>query len=311
MTPSPGPSAGPPGRAALLALALVLAGCAAEPTRRPRVVPADHNGEFTTWWSDEIVKEHGTYEAGQRNGEIEVFHKEGGRHYTGEFVAGKPEGTLTTWHEDGTLASVAEYKEGVLDGSHMSYAAGTGDLIESAEYRMGRRHGQLQQWRAGGAPTLEAHFEDDLPVGRWRHWDPIGRLVREERYWVVGGEPAGRLETMFASNGEVSVQTLLTRHGDEWSGWQTTWHDNGRQASLVELLDGRTHGRDAAWDRTGRLVSEGRRAEGKRVGRWTFFGERGEVSRTEYYEAGELVPEPTAPGAPSGDGGPGAGQGED
>ena len=280
--------------ALVLSLGLILPACEAPPGRRSTAVPIGHEGPFTTWWTDKQFKERGTYLAGQRNGQIDVFYKSGTLHYTGMFVLGQPDGLITTYHPDGQLASTENFDRGRLHGERSRYSATKGELVERIEYQNGIKHGVEEQWGETGRLTLQGEWTSGLPSGVWKHWDPIGRLVREERYWLVGGIPTGYLESVFTSGGIASVQTIRTRtrsgNRDIWAGWVTTWHDNGQQASLVEYEDGLMHGRDASWDRTGRLVSEGRRENDKRTGSWTFFGSRGEGARTVLYLDGEIVP---------------------
>ncbi len=288
------------------ALAVVLlAACSSTPARRPRAVPVGYEGAFTTWWSDDIVKEEGAYVAGRRHGEIEVFYKDGSPHMSGEFLDGKPHGELTTWHPGGAgVAVVEEFDHGVLDGERVVRAATTGVVVERTRYAGGVRDGRDERWRDDGSRVFEGRWARDLPVGRWRHWDPIGRLSREEHYWVTAGVPTGYLETVFASDGVTTAQTLMLRDGDEWAGRVTTWHDNGQQQSLVEYRGGERHGRDVSWDRGGRLVAEGRREHDLRTGSWTFFGKPGEGARTVVYADDEPVapaPGEPAPTAPDGD----------
>jgi antitoxin component YwqK of YwqJK toxin-antitoxin module len=266
----------------LLVLALLM-GCAGPPVKRPRSVPVGYNGELVLYWKDEVVKERGTYVEGLREGEIEVFHKDGNLHFHGQFLNDRPHGELTNYHPNGLVATVEQFTYGVLDGTRTAYSANTGKMVESVEYVAGIKNGDEYRWRDEGRKEFVGHWTGNLPSGKWRHWDPIGRMVSEEHYWIIGGVPTGYLETVYAADGIASVQTLKRREADVWEGWVTTWHGNGRQASLLEERGGLGNGRDVSWDRTGRLVSEGLRENGDRMGQWTFFGQLGEEVRTVVY----------------------------
>ncbi len=272
--------------ASLLLLAGMLLcqlGCSMAPVKKPRAVPIGYEGEFTTWWSDAVVKERGHYLAGERHGEVERFYKDGELEFEGHFERGKRHGKLMTYHPGGTLALVENFEQDRLTGPRQLFSEKTGELVERVEYRAGSRHGMEQHWRDSGRKESEGQWQNELPVGTWRHWDPIGRLVREETYWLISGVPTGYLETVYAAGGVASVQTLMRRAGTDWEGWVTTWHENGRQQSLVENRGGARNGRDVSWDTSGRLVAEGLRKEDKRWGTWTFFGLPGDDARTTVY----------------------------
>jgi len=288
---------------ALVGFGALLPGCESMPAHHPRIVPAHYDGSFTTWWNDKVIKEVGTYEAGLRHGDIEVYHPTGTLQMQGHFVHGLPEGELRTFHPNGSLAGLETYRGGRLDGVRERYSPTTGVVVERTEFVEGTKHGLDEQWLENGVRVLEGHWSHDLPTGPWRHWDGVSRLAREEHYWIAGGVPSGYLETVYATDGKVSVQTLMTQHDSLWKGWQTTWHDNGRQAGFVEYEGDQRQGRDLSWDRSGALVAEGLRVHDKRSGPWTFFGGRGEVARTVVYEDGNELPAPGATAeAPPSDG---------
>jgi antitoxin component YwqK of YwqJK toxin-antitoxin module len=76
-------------------LALLLAGCMSSgthPASHPRRVPTDYSGDYTTWWSDERVREEGTYKEGRRDGHVTGFYPDGSLAFEGEFRDGVPIG---------------------------------------------------------------------------------------------------------------------------------------------------------------------------------------------------------------------------
>src|SRR5258705_4708505 len=88
-------------------LALLLAGCASsgtQPAPHPRRVPTDYTGPYTTWWSDERVREEGTYKEGRRDGHVKGFHPDGSLAFEGEFRDGAPLGQLVQNAPGGTRA---------------------------------------------------------------------------------------------------------------------------------------------------------------------------------------------------------------
>lgn len=269
-------------RSCLAILALTLA-CVGPPEERVRTVPLGYDGYMVTWWNASSVKERGAYVGGLRQGRVEAFHKDGTPHFHGVFVLGRPDGELMTYYPNGFLSSVENYDNGLLEGSVQRFSGKTGELLEFTEYSGGLKNGLEQRWGPTGELVFEGHWARNVPSGKWRHFDALGRLVRDEHYWIVDGAPVGYLETIYAVDGVASAQTLKRFDGDVWAGWVTTWHANGRQSSLVEERAGLGNGRDVSWDKTGRLVAEGWRVNGERDGVWTFFGLPGEEVRTVVY----------------------------
>jgi antitoxin component YwqK of YwqJK toxin-antitoxin module len=283
-----------------LCILFFLAACESSTARRPRAVPLGYTGDFSTWWNDENIKEVGTYLEGLRQGDVQTFYADGTLQLSGEFVGGQPEGVVHMFHPNGVEASSETFVEGQLQGQRQLFD-GAGALVGQSDFVGGKQHGVERLWSASGQQVLEGSWHQGLPVGHWRHWQ-FGRIQREEHYWMSHGVPAGYLETVFGGGGSVSNQTLMTKHDEVWSGWVTTWHHSGRQASLVDIREGMRHGRDMSWDSTGRLTAEGHRVDDKRTGTWTFFGGRGEAARRVVYADGEeLLPSGTTPGTAASD----------
>src|SRR5262245_23499913 len=92
-------------------LALLLAGCmsgGASSLPHPRRVPADYTGPFTTWWSDDRVREEGTYKEGRRDGHVKGFHPDGSLAFEGEFRDGAPVGQVVQNAPGGARAIVQQ-----------------------------------------------------------------------------------------------------------------------------------------------------------------------------------------------------------
>lgn len=279
-------------------LLLVLASaCSSTNKQRSRNLLPDHDGAYTLWWNDDVKKEVGSARKGKRHGDVRRFYPDGSLEFRANFVDAVPHGRMEWYHKGGGLSRVETVDHGIIDGLREEYFA-NGSLLRRTPFVAGQRHGEETGWHADGTLALTRGWERDQRVGRWVEFDPNGRLLRTEHRWVAGGEEVGYIETVFAPTGQASAQTRLTRHDGVWRGVQTTWHDSGAQAGLVEFVAGKRHGRDMSWSRGGALVIQGERHEDLRHGVWVTWDEQGRiVNRAEYVHGVEQGAE-----APSGGG---------
>jgi hypothetical protein len=67
------------------------------------------------------------------------------------------------------------------------------------------------------------------------------------------------------------------------------WKLSGERIEAGEYKAGKQEGTFTTWHPSGAKAAEGRFSGDNREGIWTFYGEDGEVLRTESYENGELV----------------------
>jgi len=264
---------------ALLLLAVALPACSSDEIGKPRRVPAGHNGDFTTWWSDTQRREVGEYREGERHGEIRIYYPDGSPKERATYVDGVPDGNRHMYHPGGVVAVAESVSEGKLDGERREFDL-NGQLVSLQTWDVGQRSGPQLTWHANGSQSAEGKWKDDLPSGRWRRWDDEGRLLSEEWFWSADGRPVGTLETVIGVGGVVTAQGLKTWRGGHWHGWRTFWHDNGVQAGLVDYLDDERTGRDLSWSDTGLPLIEGQRDGGRRVGIWKTYDERGRLVRT-------------------------------
>ncbi|MGQ0552542.1 MAG: toxin-antitoxin system YwqK family antitoxin [Planctomycetota bacterium] len=272
----------------LLSSAALWPGCVTEQVAfKPRIVQADAQGFVRTWWNDERIKEEGEYRAGLRHGPGRAWYVDGTLAVEGEFVDGTPV-RLKAWSPAGVLVTVIEPDP---DGVHSLIeefdAAGT--RRRRAQAIGATRDGLEQSWDAAGTIVGEGHYAQGQPDGRWRAWDAYGRLTEETWLWLDAGQPVGRLETAFHPEGWPSSQTLTITSAGIAAGWTSLWYQSGRQAGLVERVEGVRQGRDISWDETGRRRAEGRRLADLRQGAWVYWNADGSVQRVVAYQADQAV----------------------
>jgi len=275
-------------RLPLAALLALWCSCAsAEESRQiiHRIVPPNANGPLQTWWADGRLREDGSYKHGLRHGRVRGFHPDGSLSFAGEFDAGVPVGQIEYHYPGGILAVRAVVEGGEAHGPRREYFPGGALAIES-QFVNGLREGTETRWHENGVKSDEGRYLGGQPDGRWLSWDTSGRLAGERWYRLEDGRPAGHLESVFAPNGRVSVQTRVLIVDGEWRSRVTFWHPNGRQAGLAETVDGVREGLDVSWDAEGGKRHEGRYEHDQRHGVWIWWGAAGEVIRRVSYERG-------------------------
>jgi uncharacterized protein len=285
-------------------LLLALAGCITDKSHappRPRSVPPDQSGPFTTWWADDREREEGTYEHGRRNGHVKGYHPDGSLAFEGDFIDGRPAGELVQSYPGGAKAIVSQMQDGQAQGDRLEYFP-DGKPKSTTPMVDGKRQGEAIVYHPNGAVAKRGHFEADLPAGEWQSFDEQGRLISRTVYWSSGDKPAGYLETAQDAEGRVTVQTRMLIVGKDYVSRVTMWYPNGRQAGLVEYRNGVREGRDLSWDAEGRKRSEGKRAADLREGVWTEWDEKGAIVARELYihdkDTGPATtPLPATPGA--------------
>lgn len=291
MTSRPAPrSRRPPGLALLLGLLLLQGACLVpeEEPGRPRAVPPGYTGEFSVWWNDAQVREQGTYLDGQRHGRVRTFFPDGTLATDGHYLAGQADGTVSQWSEAGVLRLEQSFSEGKPDGPRREFHADGSPALRQ-EWVDGLQVGLEERWHPTGSLASRGRWKAGLPHGRWEHFDAAGRPLTRQWYWVAGGVLVGTLESRLDPlSGRVLAQSLETLRDQGSAGWTTFWHPNGQQSGLIEVRDGRRHGRDLAWDEQGQLVSEGRWEADHKVGLWRSFDPSGAL--VEELDHGEAPP---------------------
>ena len=293
-------------RLAAVTLALLCSACAAPSTssssrwtsaknttetgeRAPLSIPTGHTGPFTAYWAVDRPREVGTYHMGKRHGHVVSYYSDGSPQLEGIFEHGEPVGEITHFYEGGAGPAVQQtLVGGQIEGPQKTFDE-QGNLRKLSHHRAGEKHGEETRWYPNGRLEHVGLWDSGRPVGLWRSYDESGNQMSEELFVDDGRRKVASLETVFDANGRPTAQTHSRWSEGRWISTATMWHDSGRQAGLVDSVDGDRHGRDITWDDTGRPLIVGTRRDDLRNGTWTFFTRSGEVDRQVRYEAGSEV----------------------
>ncbi len=257
--------------------------------KAPLSIPTGHTGPFTSYWGPNSPREIGSYLNGRRHGHVVAYYADGNVQLEGMFENGESIGEVTHHYEGGVGPALQQnVVAGKLEGPRKTYDE-QGNLRALTHHRAGVHHGEETRWYPDGRLERVGTWDSGRPVGLWRSYDAEGRQVSEELFFDDGQRKTASLETIFDGSGRPTAQIHGRLEDGRWAATSTMWHDNGRQAGLIDMLDDERHGRDITWDESGRPVIVGTRRDDLRDGTWTFFTRTGEVERQVRYEAGDEV----------------------
>lgn len=109
------------------------------PAARGAYAEGLETGPWTEWLEDGS-RADGTYREGAREGRWLYTHPNGSRQEEGSYVAGLRQGPWRWWYADGTLRGELEYRDGRLHGRVVEYRRdGSVDPAASGTYEDGER----------------------------------------------------------------------------------------------------------------------------------------------------------------------------
>ena len=214
-------------------------------------------------------------------------------------------GPAINWHTNGKKLMEGRYRNNKQVGLWTIYHRG-GARRSQVAYRGGRKHGVERQWDDNGQLTGSGRYEEGRKTGVWTRWIK-GRRYQASTY--KNDDLNGVQITYDTTSGEKRSEGDYRqgkRHG-VWSyyrsgklrergsyvagvkqGVWTSWW--GRTVRKTTYRRDRMEGPHIEW-RDGVKTTEGRYRDGKRSGRWTYYGVRGGQpykQREGTYRAGKM-----------------------
>lgn len=154
----------------------------------------------------------------------------------------------------------------------------------------GRKQGPWSKTWPNGKVRYEGQFQDDKPVGTFKHWDEDGRLTSIQRHagdgkvsraehfhpngtLMAAGKYVGQAKdstwNLYAADGKlrkVERYKLGTLHGE-----QVTYYPNGQMAEREQRVDGVLQGELKSWFDNGNVKSEATYVNGEPEGKMVFY----------------------------------------
>ena len=154
----------------------------------------------------------------------------------------------------------------------------------------GRKQGPWSKTWPNGKVRYEGQFQDDKPVGTFKHWDENGKLTSIQRHagdgkvsraehfhpngtLMAAGKYVGQAKdstwNLYAADGKlrkVERYKLGTLHGE-----QVTYYPNGQMAEREQRVDGVLQGELKSWFDNGNVKSEATYVNGEPEGKMVFY----------------------------------------
>jgi antitoxin component YwqK of YwqJK toxin-antitoxin module len=275
------------------------------------------DGEYTLWRSKKLIRAHGEYAHGKRDGLWTWNDRDGNTEREGRYVDGKRDGPWTESYENKLVFSGA-FTLGKPDGTFAYFdrnqnelgrfeiKGGTGTMltfwpnkkVASREHLyQGAADGLYQELTNRGKVVVEGHYRNDARHGAWKEWTPDGVPTLEQTWkrgkldGVVRKYVDGKLATEAVyKDGKASGKYVEYRGGkpaltgqfadDRRTGVWTQYDAGGHVVLTATYRDGVLEG---PWRQlVGGVVLEGTLTQGRRTGTWTQTDKAGDVRQLSY-----------------------------
>lgn len=235
------------------------------------------HGEFTIWRNKRVMRMHGQYERGKRDG-LWLWHdRDGNKERQGNYVDGKRDGPWTEW-SDNKIVFTGHYARGKPDGEFIHYDRnenelgrfeikdGTGTMLTFWPNRkvasrqhvyQGAADGLYQELTKEGKVIVEGRFRNDVKHGAWKEFTPDG-VPTLEQTWKRG-----------------KLDGIVRKYVDGAVATESTYKDGKAMGPYTEY-------------RAGRPAVTGQFLEDRRTGTWTEYDAEGRVTLTASYKDGVL-----------------------
>jgi len=235
------------------------------------------HGDYTIWRSKKVMRVHGVYDHGKRDGLWTWNDRDGNKEREGNYVAGKKDGPWTEWYE-GKIVASASYAQGKPDGEFIYYdrnenelgrfeiANGTGTMLTFWPNRQvaSRRHlvqgaadGLYQELSNRGKVVVEGRFRADVKHGVWKEWTAEG-VPTLEQTWKRG-----------------KLDGAVKKYVDGKLATEATYKDGKANGPYIEY-------------RAGKPALTGQFQDDRRTGTWTHYDPEGHVTMVARYKDGVL-----------------------
>ncbi|WP_130733195.1 toxin-antitoxin system YwqK family antitoxin [Flavobacterium sp. J27] len=225
-------------------------------------------------------------------------------------------GTCKDFYETGQLRSVANWKDGKLDGDYTFYHP-NGKIQSKGFYTKNVQSGKWFFYTEDGFPISEESYLYDkglrIKNGLFRFYNKQGILVEETSYTKDAINGLGKLyfdngflkqETNYKNGETVGLTKIykekardvldgigkMAKNGVITGEWKY-FHDDGKTIDLIGSYNekGEQIGKWQSFYNTGILKAESFYNNGKRDGERKLYKEDGSLEKTEIYKNGTLV----------------------
>ena len=244
------------------------------------------SGTYTTYYSDQNLKEEFSIEKGKIHGAYKTYFENGNLEEFIEYNEGNKTGIYQKFYENGILKYEVTNgdKENILIHKWF-YENGIPKKLETRKADTDKKFGEYKEWYDNSQLKEESNFANNITrIGKWfLYWkdgskklegEAINQKVRLINYWKENGE-----------------QTLINGTGIHYSEWISRSSTNIYETAYKNYL------RDGVSKSitNGKVTLYQEFKDGKEHGYTRSFYNNGNLKDEKYYESGEIVSEKDVP----------------
>ena len=254
------------------------------------------NGEYTEWYPNGNLSEHGFYKNGKKDGVYEVYNDRLGYLYSRvNYKEGVQDGLSEYFHSNGNLLSRTYWKDGRLEGKREIFY-GNGSLNYIRHYKNGNYDGLTASYNNDGSPIELMEYKDGQPHGKHEIYYPNGKQVNVVEYYDDGKLHGAKIKYNY-HGGLRSIENYV--HGARQGVQEYYDYGPGKLALRTTEKDNIVR-KSEGFNADGQLSFIKRYNEyGEPDGVWKFFTRDGKLDRMIQYENGVVIRDLLAEGIPS------------
>ncbi|MCX6240216.1 MAG: hypothetical protein NTX43_00180 [Bacteroidetes bacterium] len=211
----------------------------------------DASGVKTGYWEEKTleVMNKGFYIQNKKEGSWVGFYPNNIVARVEFFKTGKKDGPCIQLDRRGKITSFESYRNGLLNGQQLVYAA-TGDFpISETNYLNGAKNGVCRQYYDNGKPQEESNYLNNEKEGVSRWFSKTGKTMVEYNY--KSGSFEGPQKTFYDND---TIQILSNYTKNELAGQYKEFYRNGKPKVTGKYVNGLKDGPWTEYDETGKAV---------------------------------------------------------
>jgi uncharacterized protein len=237
------------------------------------------NGFRTTYREGEILKENFVNDVKQ--GISTYYYKDGKIQRTVNFVNGLENGFAKEYDKEGNIISLIEYKRGFIVSR---------ENINRRD-KNGLKQGAWKSFYENGNVKADGYFKDDKKNGFFKEFASDGKLIRVEKYemdvLIPDAEEVVKLDVKMDYYPDGKVKIAASYKNDVPEGIRRDYGPDGKIIKGYLYKKGKLIGegitdekgfRQGPWKEffeDGKLKSEGKYKDGRRISSWKFYYQNG------------------------------------
>lgn len=249
--------------------------------------------EYTLFYENGAVREHGNYTNERKSGEWLKFDKNGCLVKVGSFKNGIFDGKIRRYHMDKPLA-IEHYNDRKKTGKWSWYR--NGQLTQIKNYKNDKAHGAHKSFFIDGNLSYERYYAHGTPIGIHKDYTELG-IIKHRIIYENGREvekrnyyPNGAISHLIVFSGNTKLEKGYHEIGNKLSHegyWSTLenihlqtgewkyFYQNGKLHYKGKFTNGKRSGKWKGKHANGKRKFKGVYKDDERIGVWKYYDKNG------------------------------------